>query len=317
MAFGYTPPPGNTGRSLKDALDALMAQDFRQQEAPPAPGSIQSGFPDLGYVAPKPQDMLDVSSLQSPSRMGTPGAAERGVPPVATARNISPGGADREPFGGIPDFYNPGEDVVRGEPIEFPPPSPFAGVTRENAARGLAGLQAAQANQFSPFGEMELTRLANRDPRMVAPGSNELWAGKLREMQGNRQQADALQRRALEGISGAISSTHPAVQFQAEQEARRRAMPATITAQGQFRAAQEAANARRDVGEAQLEGRSITAQHNTLDTVMNAIRAIRAKSGGLTSDDAVQLRALENLYDLLSEPLTGATFDEATEGFEE
>lgn len=207
--------------------------------------------------------------------------------------------------------------MAMGDAVELPPPSPFAGVTRENAMRGLAGLQAAQGDQFSPFGEGELRRLANRDPNMVAPGSNQMWAGKLQEMQGNRMQSEAIQRKALEGITNAIQGTHPAVQFQAEQDARRKSMPAAITAQGQFRAAQEAAQSRRDVGEMGLEGRVRQSQHNTLDTVMNAIRAIRAKSGGLTGDDAVQLRALENLYDLLSENLTGATFDEATEDFEE
>lgn len=246
---------------------------------------------------PKPEVEEDLNTPAPPSAPATLRPVERPEPPQ------------------IPQYGSQAQNVVPGE--FSMPESPFQNVSRENAAKGLAGLQAAQHEQFSPFGELELHRLATRDPNMVAPGSNVLWAGKLKESQDRHAGMEAMQQKALEGISGAISGTHPAVQFQAEQEARRKAMPAAITAQGQFRAAQEAANARRDVGEANLEGRVRMSQHNTLDTVMNAIRAIRAKSGGLTSGDAVQLRALENLYDLLSEPLTGATFDEATEGFEE
>lgn len=212
-----------------------------------------------------------------------------------------------------PSFGSLRPNIVRGDDL---PESPFSGVSRQNAMQGLAGLQAAQGNQFSPFGEMELTRLASRDPNTVAPGSNAMWAAKLKEAQEGRRFSEGLQRRALEGISGAIASTHPAIQFGAEQEARRKAMPAMVTAQGQFRAAEEAANSRRDVGEAQLEGRVRMAQSDRINAVMDAIRAIRAKQGGLQGTDREQLRALENLYDILSEDVTGASFGEAYEGIE-
>lgn len=267
---------------------------FGRQQRPGGDIELKPETPDTDLQA-----ALQALEAQRPNLSGA-GPMPPSPPPMMGTRDTSV-------------VYGSGDDDLGLDTM----PSPFAGVTRQNAMQGLEGLRAAQSNQFSPFGEHELSRLASRDPNTVAPGSNAMWAGKLQEMRGNRLESEGIQRKALAGIQGAIQGTHPAVQFGLEQDARRKAMPSMITAQGQFRAAQEAANARRDVGEAQLEGRTITAQHNTLDTVMNAIRAMRAKAGGLTGDDTVQLRALENLYDLLSENLTGATFDEATEGFEE
>lgn len=359
IASGFPSPPEapETGfgqvKPISDFFSRTPSDADRasHQQSQQALEALTRGFPDLGAVTPTPADMLDMSSLQRPSRMGTPAQADRAptLPPgmayrgpaaqpstpqaaaqaqvqasrmgspAQSSRMGTPGAADREPFGGVPDFWNPDEDVARGDPFDFPkppPPSPFAGVTRENAMQGLAGLQAAQDTQFSPFGEMELSRLANRDPNMVAPGSNQMWAQKLQEMQGNRLQSEALQRKALEGINTAIQGTHPAVQFQQEQEARRKAMPAQITAQGQFRAAQEAANSRRDVGEANLEGRQITAEHDTVNTILDVIRAIRTKQAPLTSEERNQLRALENLYDQLSSGLTDTSFADAYEGIE-
>lgn len=177
----------------------------------------------------------------------------------------------------------------------------------------LQGL--AQGTEYNPSSEMSLQRLASRDPNSVRPGSNAMWAGQLQDLQGEHQGIDAIQQKALEGISGAISATHPAVQFGAEAEARRRAMPAMVTGRAQLEAAKAAANSRRDVGESALQGRVQTGRYGHLDTIMQAIRAIRGKAN-VTAQDNEQLRALMSLYDIMAEPLTGATFDEATQDLE-
>lgn len=370
IASGFPSPPEapETGfgqvKPISDFFSRTPSDADRasHQQSQQALEALTRGFPDLGAVTPTPADMLDMSSLQRPSRMGTPAQADRAptLPPgmayrgpaaqpstpqaaaqaqVQASRMGSPAQADRFAPGEFaappppPNLAGAGPRPVdastppmndwrvgmaMGDPMDIPEekPSPFAGVTRENAMQGLAGLQAAQDTQFSPFGEMELSRLANRDPNMVAPGSNQMWAGKLQEMQGNRLQSEALQRKALEGINTAIQGTHPAVQFQQEQEARRKAMPAQITAQGQFRAAQEAADSRRDVGEANLEGRQITAEHDTINTILDVIRALRTKQVPLDDQERNQLRALENLYDQLSSGLTDTSFADAYEGIE-
>ncbi len=280
----YYSTPGGTGRSIKEALDALMAQGGAEQSdhspiaLPPVPPAPIHG---AGPQAPKPPSPFD-----------------RSTPPY--------GSSD--------------QSMVMGDSMDIPDspgPSPFAAVTRQNAMQGLQGFASRQDEQFSPFGEMELSRLASRDPRSVAPGSNQMWAGRLQEMQQNRQRSEDTQRKALEGIQGAIAGTHPAVQFQQEQAARRAAMPETIRAQGAFRAAQETANSRRYAADAAADssysGREFTSKAGMADTVMQAIRAIHAKDI-LTSEDRVRLRALQELYDLASEDLNGATFGEATEG---
>ena len=271
-------------------------------------------FPQMGPGAARPpksplDEALEALMGQAPEQ----GPSAPPAMPMQTSRHGTPGAADREPFGGIPDFRTSDQDVMLGDTLPPPaPPSPFADVTRENAMQGLAGFDAREQDQFSPFSEGELTQLAARDPNSTAPGAANFWGGRLKEMQGNRLESEDLQRKALAGIQGAIQGTHPAIQFQAEQDARRKAMPATITAQGQFRSAQEAADSRRDVAEAGLEGREINARHGSLDMIMQAIRAMRAKQGGLQDDDATQLKALENLYDALSDELDlGATFAES------
>lgn len=180
-------------------------------------------------------------------------------------------------------------------------------------AEALSGLKSAQDSQSGlDLGPMELNRLAHRDPNSVQPGSNDIWAGMLKEQESDHQFQEGLQQKALEGISGAIAQTHPAVQFNAEAEARRKAMPAAITGRAQLEAAREAGNSRRDVGEAGLEGRVQNARYGHLDAVMNAIRAIRGKTN-VTSEDTNQLRALMALYDQMSQDMTGATFEEATQ----
>lgn len=202
-------------------------------------------------------------------------------------------------------------NMAQGVYPEAAPGMSWTGGRTLGTEGALSGLRAAQGAQFSPFSEGEMTQMLARDPGTTAPGAASFWGPRLQESQERHAGIEGIQRKALEGISGAIAGTHPAVQFQQEQAARRASMPETIRAQGQFRSAQEAAQSRRDVGEANLERGMHSDRAGMADMVMQAIRAMRAKQGGLVGDDAVQLRALENLYDSLSDPLSGATFEEA------
>ncbi len=236
---------------------------------------------------PRPQNLRALQALQAPPEL----------------ESLDPARFMREDQTMAPNAYS-------GEPQMSI--SDMRGGSPEQTASALAGLQAAQADQFSPFSERELTEMSQRPGWAVKPGSNEYWANQANEM---RAQHGALQEQDMKtggAIQGAIASGHPAMVGAQQRAAMASSLPAQITARGQLQAAQVAGQSRLGAAQADLAGTTNRARMAHLDTIMDAIRGIRGKAN-VTNEDTQMLRSLMALYDLYGEPLTGATFDESAD----
>lgn len=181
-----------------------------------------------------------------------------------------------------------------------------------NTQGALAGLAAAQGNQFSPFSEGEVMRLASRDPESVAPGSNAYWANMLQEMQGRRAQMLKSEDENIAGINKSIASLHPAVQTAAENVAERSSRGQMVTAQARLQGSLADADARRYAAKLGLAGDVKASQFGNLNTWINAMRAIQSKSVQ-TGEDRNMLRILRGLISSLQTDQTGVGLEDFEE----
>lgn len=270
-----------------------------------------------------------LNGLSSPDEMEpyaqriSPAGAERRMPgDEPDLPPTPPAFAQREPIPPVlPSSLDPsrvaplldeGQTVVSraysGEPMRGY--ADMRGGSPEQTQHALAGLQAAQGDQFSPFSEAEMTQLAARDPQSTAPGSGAYWSNMLRESQARRGVTNDLADKQQEAIQAGITGTHPAVQATEGRRAQNAAMPAMINARGQLEAAKEAGRSRFGAAQVTAQGRTQVGQLNHLDTIMNAIRTIQAKTN-LGAEDLASLKALRALYDLYAQDPESATFEDA------
>ena len=181
-----------------------------------------------------------------------------------------------------------------------------------NTEGALAGLAAAQSNQFSPFSEPEVMRLAARDPESTAPGAGAYWGNMLHEMQSRRAQMLKSEDENIAGINKNIASLHPAVQASAERTADRETRGPMLTAQARLQSALAEADSRRFAAKAGLAGDVKASQFGNLNTWINAMRAIQAKSSQ-TAEDRNLLRVLRGLISSLQADQTGVGLDDFQE----
>lgn len=203
-----------------------------------------------------------------------------------------------------PDVEDP--SLVQGDQM-FPESGIQYDGPQLNTEAALSGLKANQETDASPFSEQELFRLAHREGG-VAPGSNQMWGGRLKEQQDRSAMMQGVENDAIKGIRGAIGTLHPAVQQAAELQTRRQSRPAMVTAQGQLASAQAAADAREyaaDVGQTEAED---TATMGHMTAIVNGIQNIQRKPTQ-TAEDRQMLQVLIGLYNSLAAPTTGATFE--------
>ncbi len=146
----------------------------------------------------------------------------------------------------------------------------MGGGSAEQTRGALAGLQSVQGEQYSPFSEFELSRLAHRAPGTVAPGSNEVWQNKLDQLQGRRafNEKNEMETQAL--LDKAIAGLHPAVIEGQQQAAMARSLPQQIAARGAVEAARVRGNAQIGAANAMASSRHYGDQMGQLEAVLQA-----------------------------------------------
>lgn len=271
--FVYQPHPA--GAHAMDPREGWFRRKFRTGdiELPPDPGGMVNA-PDGGMPVPP--------SATSILRPGGPEAPR--IPPPAELDAQQP--------------QSQGNYALMG------------GGSPEQTRGALAGLQSAQGDQYSPFSEFELSRLANRDVNMVAPGSNQVWQNKLSQLQNRRAESEKADYANQRLIDTAMAGLHPGVQEAALNRAQNEALPSIVNARMARDTAQIRANAQLGAANAMASSRYQGDQLGHLDQVMQAIRNIKAKTTQ-SPGDAAALKALMSLYDQLATGLTGATFEDS------
>lgn len=171
----------------------------------------------------------------------------------------------------------------------------MSGGNAQTTNSALAGLEQFESEQFSPFSEFELSRLANRDAGTVAPGSNQVWQNKLSQLQDRRAQAEKFDRELAQAPQQAITALHPDIQSAALAKAQRDALPQVVTARGRQKEAEIDASSRITAANTAAQAKHYGDQVRSLDPLVDAIRAIRAKNR-LEPNDEIVLRGLMKAY---------------------
>lgn len=250
-----------------------------------------------------PDDYTDLNEPSLPPSPLTMGAGPRPVEPtpgrgMSEVQGEPPSGLNQLPSGFGGDMQDFTADFGR---------APFRPNELEGALGGLRSMASSQNIPGSSLGPTELNRLANRDPRSVAPGSNQLWQGQLQEEQARTKRFEQPEN---EMANAAIAGLHPAIQQGAELEAGRKSLPAQITGQMQLEASKVAGASRYGVGESARLGRNRTAKMGHMNAVMNAIRGIQGKAN-LQDTDLDAIEQLRTIYEDLDEEIN------ANEDFED
>lgn len=230
--------------------------------------------------------------LRAPGGSGLPIPNMASLDPSRSATQVTAGGFN----GRMPGRMN--WDMSGGSP--------------ESLQSALAGLEKYEGEQFSPFSEFELSAMANRDPNTVAPGSNQVWGQKLKELQAQRGAADTFDRQLAQAPQMASMSLHPDVQSAQMQKAQADAFPQLVQGRANQRVAEINAASRMGAAHSAANARHYGDRASSLDAIMRAIQQIKGKATW-SSTDAPVLRGLIQAYNDQAEALGLAGF----EGFDE